>query len=205
MGKQKTYGNPPHPPSVPMYRDGRRPSMNQLLSSSSIFFHRFWLCQPFARSLHASATRRFLTHTHNTSGHSLPSFQPRAILHLPGEADSGSAGVQPDEEYPGRWCREGSRLRSSYSPGPPPRHTRTPESCLKNPTSATPCRFPVNPLPLPPNLSRITIQSSRVWNHRRTLSWRLVAIVSGVQRLHTTFYACRAWLEAPHASFAKRR
>src|SRR5947208_3663649 len=29
-------------------------------------------------------------------------------LQLPGEAESGSAGVQPDEEYPGRRCANGA-------------------------------------------------------------------------------------------------
>ena len=31
-----------------------------------------------------------------------------ATLLRPGEAESGSAGVQPDKEYPGRRCAEGA-------------------------------------------------------------------------------------------------
>src|SRR6516162_8103134 len=37
----------------------------------------------------------------------VPSFA-RVQLPLPGEAESGSAGVQPDEEYPGRRCANGA-------------------------------------------------------------------------------------------------
>jgi hypothetical protein len=38
-----------------------------------------------------------------------------AKLLLPGEAESGSAGVQPDKEYPGRRCADGaSRPPNGY-------------------------------------------------------------------------------------------
>src|SRR5262249_45384580 len=44
--------------------------------------------------------------------------QRLAILPRPGEAESGSAGVQPDKEYPGRRCAAGaSPLKDSSSRG----------------------------------------------------------------------------------------
>ena len=56
-----------------------------------------------------------------------------AILPAPGEAESGSAGVQPDKEYPGRRCADGaSGPWGIKPPGVFFCHHRTPESCLEN-------------------------------------------------------------------------
>ena len=43
-------------------------------------------------------------------GEPLALFRSRALamLRAPGEAESGSAGVQPDKEYPGRRCADGA-------------------------------------------------------------------------------------------------
>jgi hypothetical protein len=38
----------------------------------------------------------------------LPATLGLAMLLRPGEAESGSAGVQPDKEYPGRRCADGA-------------------------------------------------------------------------------------------------
>src|SRR5271155_3624195 len=58
---------------------------------------------------------------------------PAAILHAPGEAESGSAGVQPDKEYPGRRCADGA-LGSGWFCQPEPSFPhRTPELCLRKP------------------------------------------------------------------------
>src|SRR5207237_8301639 len=40
-----------------------------------------------------------------------------AILLAPGEAESGSAGVQPDKEYPGRRCADGASGPWGKTPG----------------------------------------------------------------------------------------
>jgi len=49
-----------------------------------------------------------------------PAYLSHATLAMPGEAESGSAGVQPDEEYPGRRCTEGASWapQNNRSPGP---------------------------------------------------------------------------------------
>lgn len=48
-------------------------------------------------------------------------------LSSPGEAESGSAGVQPDEEYPGRRCSDSISWSANCRPG---FFHRTPEPCL---------------------------------------------------------------------------
>ena len=53
-----------------------------------------------------------------------------ATLSPPGEAESGSAGVQPDEEYPGRRCADGASGPRGQPSGALLCH-RTPELCLK--------------------------------------------------------------------------
>jgi hypothetical protein len=66
-----------------------------------------------------------------------------ATLGPPGEAESGSAGVQPDKEYPGRRCADGASdlWGIKTSRGLFCRH-RTPESCLENaPASSRRLRF----------------------------------------------------------------
>jgi len=62
-----------------------------------------------------------------------------AILPRPGEAESGSAGVQPDKEYPGRRCADGASgpLRAKASRGRLCHH-QTPELCLRKPTITAP-------------------------------------------------------------------
>ena len=54
-------------------------------------------------------------------------------LGSPGEAESGSAGVQPDEEYPGRRCADAASPWSIHSARVFLCRHRTPEPCLENP------------------------------------------------------------------------
>ena len=53
-----------------------------------------------------------------------------ATLAPPGEAESGSAGVQPDKEYPGRRCADGASGPRGQTSGALLYH-RTPELCLE--------------------------------------------------------------------------
>ena len=65
-------------------------------------------------------------------------------LGSPGEAESGSAGVQPDEEYPGRRCADGASawwVRPARLFFPAIGH-RSP--CLKNPPRSNQQRDPVS-------------------------------------------------------------
>jgi len=62
-----------------------------------------------------------------------------AIVSRPGEAESGSAGVQPDKEYPGRRCADGaSGLLWAHASRGRLCHHRTPELCLRKPTVTAP-------------------------------------------------------------------
>jgi hypothetical protein len=62
-----------------------------------------------------------------------------STLSSPGEAESGSAGVQPDKEYPGRRCADGASGPWSLTGGRVVSgHHRTPESCLRKPTFTVP-------------------------------------------------------------------
>jgi hypothetical protein len=60
----------------------------------------------------------------------------------PGEAESGSAGVQPDKEYPGRRCADGASAPGGSSRRGPFRIIGHQSHALKNP--------PSNPLALGP-------------------------------------------------------
>jgi hypothetical protein len=58
-----------------------------------------------------------------------------ATVGPPGEAESGSAGVQPDKEYPGRRCTNGAGPSEGYSSEGSLFHWSS-EPCLENPPVA---------------------------------------------------------------------
>jgi hypothetical protein len=115
-----------------------------------------------------------------------------AIVQLPREAESGSAGVQPDEEYLGRRCAD-----AASGPGGALARTafyghRTPEPCLKKPNlDFSPRRRQDGPGLPPSKSSRASTRETAMRLVIVNPSWRLVQAGNG-STPPPTFYSCRA-------------